>query len=105
MKEHPPVTSCGFIFICVVATIGLTLFSVATKMYKYRERDDRPFDQRFAKQLKHKFSRMILIEMSAIYKNLMADSKFAKVAGDSLFQELSRVTKLSVSQQMKQLQK
>ena len=51
MKEHPPVTNCGFgyfSFICVVALIGLVLFSVITKKYKYRERDDRPYDQRFA---------------------------------------------------------
>ena len=51
MKEHPPVTNCGFgyfLFTCVVATIGLILFIIAAKKYKYRERDDRPFDQRFA---------------------------------------------------------
>ena len=49
--EHPPVTNCGFgffLFILVVATIGFILFSVAAKHYKYRERDDRPFDHRFA---------------------------------------------------------
>ena len=48
MKEHPPVTSCGFgyfSFICVVALIGLVLFSTIAKIYKYRERDDRPNDQ------------------------------------------------------------
>ena len=47
MKEHPPVTNCGFgyfLSICVVATIGLILFLVVAKWYKYRERDDRPFD-------------------------------------------------------------
>ena len=51
MKEHPPVTNCGFgyfLFTCVVATIGLILFIMVAKKYKYRERDDRPFDQRFA---------------------------------------------------------
>ena len=51
MEEHPPVTNCGFgyfLFVCVVAAIGLTLFLIAAKKYKYRERDDRPFDQRFA---------------------------------------------------------
>ena len=51
MNEHPPVTSCGFgyfLSISVVATIGLILFIIVTKKYKYRERDDRPFDHRFA---------------------------------------------------------
>ena len=51
MIEHPPVTNCGFgylLFTCVVALIGLVLLSVVAKRYKYRERDDRPYDQRFA---------------------------------------------------------
>ena len=49
-KEHPPVTNCGFGFlllICVFALIGFILFSVAAKKYKYRERDDKPYDHRF----------------------------------------------------------
>ena len=51
MKEHPPVTNCGFGYFlstCVVATIGFILFMLVSKRYKYRERDDRPFDHRFA---------------------------------------------------------
>ena len=51
MREHPPVTNCGFgylLFTCVVALISLILLSVVARRYKYRERDDRPFDQRFA---------------------------------------------------------
>ena len=51
LKEHPPVTSCGFgylLFICVFALIGFILFSIAAKRYKHRVRDDRPFDHRFA---------------------------------------------------------
>ena len=50
MREHPPVTNCGFgyfSFTCVVALIGLILLSVAIKKYKQRERDDRPYDHRF----------------------------------------------------------
>ena len=49
-NEHAPVISCFasyLIIICVVALIGLVLFFVAAKKYKYRERDDRPYDQRF----------------------------------------------------------
>ena len=54
IREHPPVTSCGcgnLLFTCVTALIGLILLSVVTRRYKYRERDDRPFDQRFAVDL------------------------------------------------------
>ena len=49
-NEHAPVISClasYLIIICVVALIGLVLFSIVAKNYKYRERDDRPYDQRF----------------------------------------------------------
>ena len=35
------------LFTCVVALIGLVLFSLMAKRYKLRERDDRPYDQRF----------------------------------------------------------
>ena len=45
---HPPVTNCGFkyfLFTIVVGLIGLLLFSVAVKKYKYRERDERMFQQ------------------------------------------------------------
>ena len=51
MREHPPVINCGFgylLFTCVVAVIGLILLLVVARRYKYRERDDRPYDQRFA---------------------------------------------------------
>ena len=51
MREHPPVTNCGFGYLlltCVVALIGLILLLVVARRYKYRERDDRPYDQRFA---------------------------------------------------------
>ena len=43
MLEHPPVTNCGFVyflFTCVVGLIGLILFSVAAKKYKYRARNE-----------------------------------------------------------------
>ena len=42
MLEHPPVTNCGFVYLlftCVVGLIGLILFSVAAKKYKYRARN------------------------------------------------------------------
>ena len=38
MIEHPPVTSCGFVYLVlmnVTGLIGLILFSLAAKRYKY----------------------------------------------------------------------
>ena len=48
--KYYPGFSCLFdylILILVIAIVGLILFLVAAKKYKYRERDDRPYDQRF----------------------------------------------------------
>ena len=48
MLENPPVTNCGFVYLlftCVVGLIGLVLFSVAAKKYKYRQRDEGIFRQ------------------------------------------------------------
>ena len=42
------VTNCGFgylLFTCAAALVSLILFSVVARRYKYRERDDRPYDQ------------------------------------------------------------
>ena len=47
-KHVTAVTNCGFgylLFTCVAVLIGLILFSVVARRYKYRERDDRPYDQ------------------------------------------------------------
>jgi peptide/histidine transporter 3/4 len=49
-EHHPPVISCGFGYlscVLIVALIGFILFLVVAKRYKFRERDDRPYDQRF----------------------------------------------------------
>ena len=46
-----PVPNCGFgyyLFTIVVASIGLVVFSIVVKKYRYRQRDERPFDTRFA---------------------------------------------------------
>ena len=46
--EHPPVTNCGFVYLVltsVTGLIGLILFSVAAKRYKYRTRDEGMFRQ------------------------------------------------------------
>ena len=49
MKTHlPPVTNCGFGYLLLTCTIGffsLVLFTVAVRRYKYRERDDPPYNQ------------------------------------------------------------
>ena len=48
MLENPPVTNCGFVYLlftCIVGLIGLVLFSVAAKKYKYRRRDEGMFCQ------------------------------------------------------------
>ena len=45
------VTNCGFgyyLFTIVVASIGLVVFSVVVRRYRYRQRDERPYDTRFA---------------------------------------------------------
>ena len=59
-KHVTAVTNCGFgylLFTCVAALVGLILFSVVAKRYKYRERDDRPYDQ---SQIEEIFYRRIL---------------------------------------------
>ena len=43
MIDHPPVTNCGFVYLMltsVTGLIGLILFSLAAKRYKYRTRDE-----------------------------------------------------------------
>ena len=48
MIDHPPVTNCGFVYLVltsVTGLIGLILFSLAAKKYKYRTRDEGMFQQ------------------------------------------------------------
>ena len=48
LLENPPVTNCGFVyflFTIVLGVIGLILFSIAAKKYKYRKRDEGLFRQ------------------------------------------------------------
>ena len=43
-------TNCGFgyyLFTLVVALIGVAVFSIVVRRYKYRQRDERPYDARF----------------------------------------------------------
>ena len=51
IQEHSPLINCGFgylLSVSVIAVIGFVLYLVAAKRYKYRVRDDRPYDHRFA---------------------------------------------------------
>ena len=60
-KHVKAVTNCDFgylLFTCVAALVGLILFSVVAKKYKYRERSDRPCDQ---SQVEGIFYRRILM--------------------------------------------
>ena len=46
--RHPKQVNCGFSYLFIVsglAFIGLVIFLVVAKKYKYRERDDPPYDQ------------------------------------------------------------
>ena len=48
--HYPPHTGCLFgssLYVCAIALIGFILYIVAAKRYRYREREDRPYDQRF----------------------------------------------------------
>ena len=54
MLEHPPVTNCGFVYLVltsVTGLIGLILFSLAAKRYKYRTRDEGMFQQRDVEEI------------------------------------------------------
>ena len=52
MIEHPPVTNCGFVYLLltsVTGLIGLILFLLAAKRYKYRTRDEEYFVKKLLK--------------------------------------------------------
>jgi hypothetical protein len=54
MIEHPPVTNCGFVYLAltsVTGLIGLILFSLAAKKYKYRTRDEGMFRQHYVEEI------------------------------------------------------
>ena len=52
--EHPPVTNCGFVYLALTSVtgfIGLILFSLAAKRYKYRTRDEGIFRQQDVEEI------------------------------------------------------
>ena len=61
IREHPPVTNCCFtyfLFTIMVALFGIVVFSIVIKRYKYRERDDRPYDQSVVEEIFHQHNLM-----------------------------------------------
>ena len=58
MLEHPPVTNCGFVYLMltnVTGLIGLILFSLAAKRYKYRTRDQGMFHQQVVEDIHDRY--------------------------------------------------
>ena len=54
MLENHPGISCGFVYLsltCVVGLIGLSLFLIAAKTYKYRERNEGLFSQQHIEEV------------------------------------------------------
>ena len=57
MIHNPPTMNCGFgylLFTFTAGLVGLMLFAVVARKYKYRERDDKPYNQ---SQVEEIFSR------------------------------------------------
>ena len=49
-RKYPSPMSClswYLLFTCFVSLLGIILFLIVARNYKYRERDDKPYDQRF----------------------------------------------------------
>ena len=62
MSSIPPVTNCGFVYLlftCIMGLVGLILFAIAAKKYKYRERDEGIFNQQ---QVEEVYERYIIAQ-------------------------------------------
>ncbi len=58
MSIHPLVTNCGFVYLlftCIMGLVGLSLFSIAAKKYKYRERDEGMFRQQDVEEIYERY--------------------------------------------------
>ena len=58
MSNSPPATNCGFVYLlftCIMGLVGLILFSVAAKKYKYRERDEGMFRQQHVEEVYERY--------------------------------------------------
>ena len=73
MRQHPPVTNCCFayfLFTIFFALLGLILFSAVVKRYKYRERDERPYDQSVVEEIFYR--RTLMRSQTPDYQDLDA---------------------------------
>ena len=76
------VTNCGFgyyLFTVVAASIGLVIFSIVVRRYSYRQRDERPYDTRFAENY---YERYIGLGSSYSRGTLSPDSEEPLSSGD-----------------------
>ena len=75
MIEHPPVTNCGFVYLAltsVTGLIGLILFSLAAKKYKYRTRDEGIFRQHDVEEIYDRYIDQAVTDNYS-YSNALAD--------------------------------
>ena len=71
-KSINSITNCGFgyyLFTIVVSSIGLVIFSIVVRRYSYRQRDDRPFDQRFAEQYYERYMSSAHSSTTGVYSS------------------------------------
>ena len=72
MLENPPVTNCGFVYLlytCVVGLIGLILFSIAAKRYKYRQRDEGWFRPQYVEDVYERYISQVPVDSPMSYDN------------------------------------
>ena len=58
IHPRPPVTNCGFVyflFTCTMGLVGLILFVIVAKKYKYRERDEGMFRQQHVEEIYERY--------------------------------------------------
>lgn len=58
IHPRPPVTNCGFVYLlftCTMGLVGLILFVIVAKKYKYRERDEGMFRQQHVEEIYERY--------------------------------------------------
>ena len=76
MIEHPPVSNCGFVYLAltsVTGLIGLILFSLAAKRYKYRTRDEGIFRQHDVEEIYDRYIDQAVTDSYSYTVTLLAD--------------------------------
>ena len=72
MIDHPPVTNCGFVYLLltsVTGLIGLILFTLAAKRYKYRTRDEGMFRQHYVEEVYDRYIDQAASDSNCSYDN------------------------------------